>query len=360
MDSIINIDPKHLISNGSSLNEIRFYKRIWIGYLHPPIVFVGLITNLMVLVILPKMTNTLSNKSRFQYMCLAGFNFLTLMTFHFLQVFLGDGLFFASNGKFYFYLEKTGTISCKLCWFSWFLCMALANYCYVEFCIERTIGVSAPLKAINILTKKVRIMIWLTIVIVPSLFIALFAAYVKEILINSRAVDGITCGVPTSIGDMRIIYCIAACFLIYIAHVVIMIFCNIVILTKLHQASSSRLKLSKHFSSSSRKDTRTTMTLVVLSGIQVLLYLPAAFSCAAFCFVFFHEHDFRLKYYNEFVELNNSLGLFNAMTCISHSVNFFVYFFRMDAFRKEVLQMLFLGSSTNSGTSTWSSRIRVD
>ena len=366
---MINIDTKHLISNVSGLDELRFYKRIWIGYLHPPIVFIGLLSNLIVLIVLPKMKDSLSDKSRLQYSCLAGFNFMTLLTFHFLQVFLGDGLFFATNGEIHLYIEKMGRIACKLCWFSWFLCMALANYCYVEFCIERAISVSAPFKAIHILTPKVRFIMWFIIVIIPSFFIALFAAYVKELLPNARAHGGFTCGVPSSIGQLAIHYCIAACFIIYIGHVILMIICNLLILVKLHEAAAFRLKLLQNAAATKvgknrgRQDTRTTMTLVLLSAIQVFLYLPAAFSCASFCFIYFQSEPIRIKYYKEFVELNNSLGLFNTMTCISHSMNFFVYYSRMAAFRKQVHLLLPFGfsfSSTQSGTPKVFSRSHTD
>ena len=141
MDKLINIDQFLLSENGSSIQEVRFYKIVWIGYCHPVVVLVGLLGNLVVLLVLPQLTYAMSDKSRVQYICLAVFDLLTLLNFHFLQVFLGDSLYYATRGRYYFYLEKVTHISCKLCWFNWYLLMCLASYCDLEFCVERAICV---------------------------------------------------------------------------------------------------------------------------------------------------------------------------------------------------------------------------
>ena len=348
MDSFINIDTAYLISNGSILNEVRFYKRIWFSYFHPVTVFTGLISNLFVLLVLPKLKYALSDKSRFQYQCLATFDFMTLLTFHFLQVFLGDSMFFASTGQYYIYIDKMGSWPCKLSWFNWYLFMALANYCYVEFCIERAIGVCFPLRAKSLLRGKLRLFLWLIIVIFPSMFIALFALYVKEKISNSRAIGGVTCDIPST-HHLLWEYCVAACLLIYLVHVTATIALNIVILRSLHKASTDRWKLAQRNasgrSSCKAKEANATLTLVVLSGIQVFIYFPAGLSCAGYCFLRFQPLEIRLQFYDEFVELNNALGLFNAMTSISHSINFFVYFFRIPVFRKEILKIFCLSQN---------------
>ena len=221
--------------------------------------------------------------------------------------------------------------------------MCLASYCDLEFCVERAICVLVPFRALTILTRRLVYALWMSIVICPSLFIALFAFYMKDT--NSTRTRARSAAFrarrrtrTSSHGNTAWPPACASTSCIRL----LALACNVLILHALQHASVGRTKLtlfSTTFSSGSSSGTGTgtgtgsasaavvttahkeinaTVTLVLLTTIQVVLYFAAGVSCVGvgFCYLHFQSQEVRLAnlFDDLFVELGNLLALFNSMT----------------------------------------------
>ena len=339
MDLSIAVEPRHLISNATISDHVSTYKNFWLSYMHPVVLFVGIITSFTILMVMPKLNASLNKKSKSYYTCLAGFDLMALITFHLLQVFLGDSLYLLTKGKFYFYFDKLGTFACKFSWCVWYFFLANSSYCYLEFSIERMIATTISLKSKGILTKKFRLFLWISVVTLPSASIALFAFYSNELIQNPSAIHGKSCDAPLNrpVGKL---YCLAACVVMYFVPVICSLMCYAVILRKLRDYSSQRKNVYGIAKSRlSTKELKCTITILLVSLIQLLIFLPAGIFCASFCLARYLPAEMRINYPSTKMihELHSLLQLFRSMSVISHSMNFFIYLIRVPSFHKYLL-----------------------
>ena len=276
---------KFSTENETDYKELRNYKSFWLVYLHPLILFTGILSNFAVFCLMPKINNSLTFKIRMYYISLAVFDFLTLISYHLLQVFLGDSLYLATNGANYLFIDKKWTFSCKMSWFIWYFFMSSAGYCYLKFCIERMLIVRMPMKAKRLLDRSGSRLLWILIVIIPSLTIASLVFYVKDIQPHADAVEGVICE-TTSNTNLRMVYCVGICGFVYLVHVSTSLLCNIVIVKKLADYSKSRLKLMTIVRANiSSKELKATITILLLSMVHISLYFPTGVLCIIFCFL---------------------------------------------------------------------------
>ncbi len=164
-----------------------------ISYILPPIAFLGIFFNIMILLFLPQNSVLLSKTTKTYYITIAIGDLLSIFSFNILWVFFHDSLSYITSGAFSIELVAS-SLGCKILYNSWANAEALANYTAIAMSIEQIIALYFPLKARAFLSKKLTLL--LIVLCVLPIWLTLTTINLRVDLIQTPGLgpDGDSCG----------------------------------------------------------------------------------------------------------------------------------------------------------------------
>ena len=305
------------------LKTVNFLEVIVTCYIAPYISIFGLLSNIMIILILPSKSIQINSISRMFYLAIAIGDIGNLIFWH-IREFFTKGLSILSSGEIY--LNIYSDPICKLLLSLDYLFFPLSQYGLLAFSIERVLALYFPLKHKLFMTPKKAVL--LRVGCVGPIWIILTPI---SILLGSKLQGDIPyCGAnPTH--PLYSIY--SVCFLLFIValHPLLTAACDAAIILKIWKRKSELQKLASSYPIMKANEMRTILLLLILSFINLIVFTPNVLTWAGvFVTRKFSETEKERQLWQSLAEVTSSL------TAIAHSVNFVVYIIMIPSFRRAI------------------------
>ena len=123
------------------LTDIHEHLRIFLMYISPTILLIGIFGNFSILAIMGSKSIYLSKTTRIYYFTIGLADFLDIIIGWGFKSFTDDILYMYTNGNLYFPLFRLNGLTCKVSFACWAMVESLSDYTVVAMGIERVIAV---------------------------------------------------------------------------------------------------------------------------------------------------------------------------------------------------------------------------
>ena len=309
--------------------EFPWYTAVVTAFILPPIVVSGLIGNILTLIILLKYTESVPEKARLNMIILAAYDSIALMFYPGRLVF-SEGLYILTGGNFYSTMETKFSLFCKGAAALGAFGGTGAGFTLIGFCLERYISIKWPMQSRTLFQTKQSLVLLFLVAGPVSLFAGVSTGLGVGILPTPLKPLGLSC---RALETDQIMYILRlAAFLINEMNPIILTIINIGLLGELRKAAKMQKQLSKRSTPSSQKDTLVAIISVIMAMIRCIILFPV---------VFFQGGHLVMGLFQTPLELSGIRADFNRFgnaalrfSSIGHASNFYIYFWRIPAFRK--------------------------
>ena len=151
-------------------------------FFDPIFIMIGLIGNAIIIIIMPRKEIKVGKSPRFYYISVAVADFINIFNSWFLWAFFKDSLYMWTDGKYSINIAISHIISCRTITTIWVFSEIYSDYSVLALSIERVIALFNPLKAKSILTRKIRFLILVVILMPAWLLTVPFVPFVMNII----------------------------------------------------------------------------------------------------------------------------------------------------------------------------------
>ena len=266
------------------------FEYVVLAYLVPVNCVIGFCENLIILYVLYHMKTGVGESSRMYYALLAIFNFSILLVMHLTNGFITNGLHFATQGKFYLSEPIHNLWFCKIYINLYIFVDVLVMWTYVLLNIDRTVAISAPLKAKSMFTVR-RNLQYVAIVGAFGFVLMLYSMEVHTIAYTLDLLGPLACvpGSP-SLTNM-IFYEFITNAGIFTLPPALSLLLGIILLVSIRRQMAARAHLLKGTSRSNATPTSSATTgavvVITMAIVHAAVNLPAGiFGCLFYMYVF--------------------------------------------------------------------------
>ena len=314
------------VPKGQEKHFISIYLKLMFIVYEPIVISIGLIGNLLIIVTMPRKSVTIAPTIKFYYLAIAIADFIDIINSWFLWVILSDTLNILTGGQYSIDLVTMNDFTCKVMVLVWAISEIFSDYALTAMTIEMLVALYLPLKSKTILTKKFTILL-LSITILPMWAAVLpFVPFVSNIQNNpGSSATGQHCTRDRA-HPLYNYYVVAFNVVMNVIHEVVnsilIIFLIVGILKSYRNRRSLTDSKTAHFSSFPN----APIILFLMLLINSIVFLPN------FVFQLIY-YMIQLKDETILVTIGNLGRFFADMIVIAHSLNFFVYYWRIQTFR---------------------------
>lgn len=306
------------------------------AYILPFICFFGVVNNLMVAVVFLGFYKRPSRQITY-ISCLAISDALTQLFFGWLWLFPAKGLPFATRGRVYFFTFNQSRALCRLHRFAYSLTCTLSGNLLVIMAIDRCLCLYAPIRYSKLPRKISFYAIGVTFLITFCMMLptAIFFDHNKE---NNLT----TCSLKSHLMYLYIyqIFLSNSCLI----QVIIVVILNIVFLIKIRHLLINRNKFSKK--SFQGRELSASIILLLLVGAVLLASLPQ--STAYIIALLLPTMISNSKNFMSYLRLAYNIADISwFFIFIQNSLNFVIYFVRIQRFRSIILSFIGIKNNKN-------------
>ena len=318
-------------STERSIKDYPYYQVISFLTVYPAIVAIGLIGNALIICIMPRTKVQICRSTKLYYLIIAIADMANLINSWVIWTFLDESLYLLTNGKFNLPLAKSGNIQCKAIYTIWVITEDVSNYTEIALAIERIIAITIPLKSKYFLGMKFSLFLILICTIPPILFTVPLTFLVVGITnAPGLAITNSICEKDASHPLIQE-YTILLIIFTYLLHELIGLIVVLVLSYKLIKIARTRLGSTRNLElHSSRpehlilsREFGSSLVIFILTLINFAVFLPTSL----------------LEWIYFYADVEQFGGLAICILdsiCIAHSLNFFVYYFRIPSFKQAI------------------------
>ena len=322
---------------------ISLYQICWFSYLLPSFLIVGVIGNLLVLIIMSSKGVFVSSRSKDYYRILSVLELTNICFNHFLKCYLSDGLDITTEGKFSIYLQNISKWHCKFWHGLWTIITSVTEYTIMMYCVERCLAIMLPLRSRAYLQSKTSYILWILLVLPPSLYLGTYTSSISNLLNNSTIIEMGNHKCDFFYAHISFLsYCISSCGIRYTIHIVVVIICNILIMRKLKSSGHERFRMTMSIAQAHRSNRilKSSKILLIISSIQGVIYFPALVVCVTLCGLHMASAEFQTNHSELIAEFTKLYFLTNSLTLTNNICHFFVYLLQIPSFRNEFVRII--------------------
>ena len=327
------------LTNLSKVEQFPGYYIFVILYCQSIIIPLSFTSALLTALVIPRRSVKVNNRSRQFYLIIAIADIIQVFFKDLQTGYLGDGLYFLTNGKIFIYFELLGSWACKFFRTTRFALDNFSNYTITVLCIERLIAIWFPLKSIIYLTNRNTKLIYCAILFPIQLYTIIVTSVVFDRVATPGTRLGMKCIAHPSSGKIGIYNAVIVQQINYTVHGLINITMNSLLIYSLF----SILKFSNnifHCTNAFKKYTsnaiRSSKFLLILSIGQFLIYLPCSITWPIFAYL---AQKPRITEIDDllYMHVANLAYTFILLTSLTRIWNFACFFLKIDSFRNEIL-----------------------
>ena len=308
---------------------VTIYLKLMFIVYEPIVITIGLIGNLIVMVVMPRKSVKVAATLKFYYVSIAIADFIDIFNSWFLWVILSDTLYLVSGERFSVNLVTLHSFTCKGMVLVWAISEVYSDYSVTAMTIERLIALYFPLKSKAILTGKFTLIMLLITVLPMWAAIVPFIPMVSNIMYNpGTSATGVHCSRDTS-HPLYDYYAFAFNAVMNVIHEVLNTFLVMILIAGIMKITISRKHLiqTDNASANVTKIINSAIILMIILIINSIVFLPNF----AFGFIYY---SVKLEDDNAMIIMGNLYRFFADMIVIAHSLNFFVYYWKIPTFRQ--------------------------
>ena len=253
---------------------------------------------------------------------------------------IGDGLFYITNGTHSFYWDQLSSFHCKARSFWYNASEIFIQWVLVLIGIERIIALYFPFKVRRWSTSRNSIILSL-IILFFGILVGLISGWAYDLSESKAYRSGNSC-LPKTKGTLDMWLHVSVAILgKFLVPVVILTIISVVLIWKIWKISKQNKRLTEKWSGRRRlnsekgRDLRASMTIALLGFLHCVLYIPNAFIWASYYIL----SVFSLIP-SDFAPILIGLGrIFLSLTIIVHVWNFYLYIIRIPAFRRDFFRI---------------------
>ena len=294
-----------------------------------PLTVLGLIGNLPIIFFMPMKSVKLSSTMKFYYISIAIADFIDLLV-NLLWIGLTDSLNVITNFQFSINIASQNDFNCKVFGSLWILSETYSNYSVIALSIERMVAIYLPYKSKLILNKKFTFFIYSITVFPVSVSLVVMGALIAKVAyIPGISSTGYDCSSYNPSHPLFKFYEIAFPVGMFIIHEAVNFLLFVVILIGVFRSIKERNNLMKQDSMKATysKAINFAITVLLMILINYSVYLPTFFFEILYAII--RGTDAGVS-----VIIGNLYTSFLSLLVLAHSVNIFVYYFRIPSFKK--------------------------
>ena len=291
LNSSVNVTSAASAANG--LNWFAAQEVAWgnfhyisISYVLPVIYVLAFAENLAILAVLARLRTGIGHSARVYYSLLALFNFLSVLTLHFINSWTTMGLQFATQYRFYFSAANYVLWVCKLVRSESVAFSVLVNWTYVLLNIERVVAIAFPLRAKATFTVR-RNLMYICVVGVCGAFMWGYYVYLMQVGPTPIFMGPVICLADSSSLAKAIIYQLINSGAMYVLPPGLNLILGLLLLFLIHRQGRKRA----HLVNGATGRTADTPSSVAIAGGTVVVTIAlvhAAIDFPAGCFGTFY------------------------------------------------------------------------
>ena len=270
----------------------------------------------------------LSSTMKFYYISIAIADFIDLLV-NLLWIGLTDSLNVITNFQFSINIASQNDFNCKVFGSLWILSETYSNYSVIALSIERMVAIYFPFKSKLILNKKFTFFIYSITVFPVSLALAVPGALIAKVAyIPGISSTGYDCSSYNPSHPLFKYYEIAFPLGMFIIHEAVNFLLFVFILVGVFRSQkASNLIKQDSMKATYSKAINFAITVLLMILINYSVYLPTFFFEIVYDII-------RRTGEGASVIIGNLYTAFLSLLVLAHSVNIFVYYFRIPSFKK--------------------------
>ena len=253
-------------------------------------------------------------------------------------IFLGDGLYSATNGHVFIYLDQLSDLACKSWRFFFFYSESFNLWILVMLNLERILVLSIPFFARKNLTERNAVQV-IVLVLFCCFLLSILSFFTFKITPTKANKIGYTCQGATDSEFWEIFMSFILGFGAVIIPIMLLIILISILILKLRSLNKNT-EITKHIIHN--KSNKEFIAVVIgVSIVNIIFYIPFALTWSILT-------GFTALMSSDLSSLLTMLRRFFLLFAeISHIWNFYIFYARISVFRKECKRLL-LGIKNNS------------